>query len=461
MKPRFEWVLMVMMVALLAGPGCGDSGGTTPDAGKEGGGPDSTIDVGVPDLTVDTTVVPDGPPPETNMGEGCSASSECKAGSPDCVLIDTSARIGICSKKCTPDDTSTPLVNEDDCPNGFVCGEFRFTSGTNFNYCLKKCTPSLTQNPCPASSKTSCDPASTRFSGLDQTVCWFLACTADTDCPVMTAQTCTTNADCSSVASDAFCENRVCARPGKCSPGGICAPHTLGKANAKPGDPCTSDLDCANNGFCLTQDDTAGLGPAYRNGYCTVRSCAFAQALPEFACPTGSTCHNLFFGGLCHKTCDPATASDCRNGTADQGGDYECYAWNNLSISGINVTTEPVCQNAPSQTCDGLGTQLDCTSLAPQGNPQNMGCRDRNTGVTKTQLRDPTGVCLDDTPSGTFQAAPDGGMDTGVDATPDTGADAGVDTAPDTTTDTTTDTTGDTSVDTTSSDTTVDGTNAG
>ena len=73
-----------------------------------------------------------------------------------------------------------------------------------------------------------------------------------------------------------------------------------------------------------------------------------------------------------------------------------------------------------------MGTKLDCSSLADQGNPTNMKCRDRVSGVLKTDQADPTGICLDDTASGTFGPAPDGGMppDVGVPdlATPDAGA---------------------------------------
>ena len=72
-----------------------------------------------------------------------------------------------------------------------------------------------------------------------------------------------------------------------------------------------------------------------------------------------------------------------------------------------------------------MGTKLDCSSLGDQGNPTNMKCRDRFTGLNKSDQADPTGICLDDTASGSFDPAPDGGTPSDV-GVPDVGVpDAG------------------------------------
>lgn len=414
----------VLTGLLLVAAGCSDD-----DKPKDSGLVDvSQLDMGA-DVEVPDTLAPDLPPADHNMGEGCKTNSDCKTGSPDCLVLSKAEGIGICSKTCTPDNPDTPLINEDDCPTDFVCASFNYTTAT-YNYCLKTCTPSMTTNPCPASSKQTCHPVSTRFTDLDQPVCWYLACKDGKDCPVMSATTCSIDADCTSVGADAFCESGECARPGKCNTtSGLCAPHTLGKAGSKVGDPCTSDFDCPNAGTCFpATSDSTTIGTLWANGYCTISGCA-AASLTDFACPTGSACNHLYYGGICAKTCKLDDASTCRNNPADKGGDYECYAWDNLVVGGgIQVTSEPVCMSAASQECD-MGASLSCATLGDQSdqanpNPTNMSCRNRFTGVATTQT-DPAGVCLDNTASGPFAPAPDGGT------TPDAMVPADGGTAPD------------------------------
>lgn len=429
MKRLLGTIALGFVLALSAG--CSDDSGTKPDAGRDGGadkGPAKDL-APKPDVTL-----------EDNTGEGCvPGSNVCKPGSPTCIIYDDKTQKGICSRECTPDDSQTPLLNEDDCGAGKVCASFRFGNDQVFNFCVLRCEVSLTKNPCPASSGQTCAPNSTQFSDLDQTVCWFGACKDGKDCAVTTATTCKNDTDCASAGAGAFCQTGLCNLPGNCSAGGICGPHTHGKTDAKVGASCTSDLDCPNAGFCLRERD------GYPNGYCTVRSCS--TGLPEFACPTGSTCHRLFYGGLCHISCDQTDASSCRGNAADKGGDYECYAWNNLTIGSGAVSDTPVCTVTTSQSCDSLGTSLDCTSLGDQANGTNMTCRNPKTNAVLSSLRDPKGICLDDTASGPFAGAADAGVpdqgtpDVGVpdqgtpDAgvpdqatpTPDQGAEQGVD----------------------------------
>ena len=424
---RTGMLVGTLLLALgLALGGCSDDG----DEGKDGGikldkgadmGNDATPDKSTEDQKVTADIKPDALN-VGNMGQGCTKSSECTGAADRCLTMSKEKGASVCSKYCTKDNSKTPLVNEDDCPTGFICSDIKMTDGTSKNYCFQKCTPSFTKNPCPASSKLSCSPSSTRYGGTAQAVCFYSACTSNKDCPIWTQTKCVIDLECASVNKDAFCLSGNCARPGSCKPGGICGPHTLGKSTAKVGDPCKSDLDCMNNGICLEESNsyTGSIGPAFRNGYCVVRYCQWPTELKDFACPTGSACNNLYYGGYCFKSCNPAKADHCRNNAADNGGDYECYDWTNWTVSGVKMVKEPICINASTQTCDSLGSS-SCDSLGDTTNSTKMRCQDRYTGKDKTNKKDPMGICLDNTASGKFlTAAPDGGY-------PDTGApDAGV-----------------------------------
>ena len=317
-------------------------------------------------------------------------------------------------------------MDEDSCPKpGYKCATFRYSGGTNYYYCLKTCDPSLTKNPCDAKSNTTCHPRSTQWSGsLNSAVCIWPKCNNNKDCPVSLKKTCSKDADCAGEGTGAFCyTSGQCALPGNCTAGGICGKHTHGKATAKVGDACKDDKDCPANGTCFTESSTTSgaIGVANRNGYCAITYCSFSKKVSDFACDSGSSCH-----GLCFKKCDLKKATDCRGNAKDKGGDYECYAWNNISVGGSAVSASPLCQSAASITCDFFGTAstVDCTSLGMQNNPTKMGCRDRYTGKAMAKKTDPTGVCLDETASGSFTTTTaDSGttpMDSGT-TTPDAG----------------------------------------
>jgi hypothetical protein len=378
--------------------GCSSSP-ATPD-----GPPDASVDLPAADRARDATR-PDLAPPSFNMGEGCKDESQCGKDSPLCALMDTTLKLGLCTTTCTPDNFNT-TANEDTCPQGFVCGIFPVSGKKPEYYCLKKCTPNLDTNPCPASSGRACNFVSSKYTQtIGVAACLHPACKNDKDCPVESSTSCTAGASCSALGADAFCDGSYCARPGKCRPGGLCGPHTQGNSAAKVSDPCQSDLDCAGNGYCLREEKNLFGNPHYHNGYCTVPGCIFEKDVPEYACPAGSTCMRLFNGGLCEKICDPAKAEDCRGYAKDQGGDYDCYGYNTIMLDGkVLASDAPVCASAPGVTCTSLGSTLDCTYLAPtKANPQNMVCRDGKTGAIKTNPKDPSGVCLDDTASGAFQ----------------------------------------------------------
>jgi hypothetical protein len=410
-----SWAILLALGLLAAG--CGE------DTEKDGAvPPDTSTDLPEPDLTPDIRPGTD-MKLETNFGEGCTGSSDCKPGSPVCLTISRSLGTSTCSKYCTVDDRSTPLVNEDDCPTGLICAQLSMSSGGTKNFCLKLCTPSSTKNPCPASSKTTCSPYSSRYGGINQAVCFYAACTTDKDCPVWGDTTCTANLECSKYGSNAYCNDGNCAVPGKCdTTSGLCTTHVgVGKKTAKIGDPCDSDLDCAEDGRCIkASSQHPYIGTLFPGGYCSKRGCMFGKEITEYACPSGSTCNLLWYGGYCFKTCSMKTASDCRGQTMDKGGDYECYDWTNWTSGGVKYVDQSICYETARQRCSSINSSAGCASLGDSKNTTNMICRDRYTGAKKANPKDPFGVCLDNTASGTFRTtAPDGGYpsyDSGVDA---------------------------------------------
>ena len=129
------------------------------------------------------------------------------------------------AKNCVLDDPNTKFENEEKCGEGFKCADLG--DQQPFLRCLKKCTPSLTANPCPAKSKTACNPTSARFTDTGEAVCFYLACEKNEDCPVYAVKACGATPECSSVGADAFCDvdAQTCARPGNCTPGGLCGPR--------------------------------------------------------------------------------------------------------------------------------------------------------------------------------------------------------------------------------------------
>lgn len=389
--PFARWLTPALALSgALALAGCKDDPATEPvDAGpdlSDGRQADST--------RPDSGPKPDAPLPNFNMGEACQGAADCKKDSPDCITLDQEKGVKVCSKQCY----------NTDCPDGYACSFFK-VSGQTVGYCLKKCTPSLTVNTCPKSSKQNCHPLSVRNTDKeDVTVCLFAACTSDKDCPIYSNIPCNNDGQCTSLGTGAFCHEAECALPGKCAASGICGPHTRGKDTAKVGDPCETDFDCPGNGACLPQEDK--VPPLsltwYRNGYCTVGLCNWSKEIPEFACPTGSTCNRLYAGGMCMKSCSLSQAGDCRGYSKDKGGDYECLRLDRVVMDGKPLTSGPVCSTAPAWACSSQYSSVNCPELGDATNSTKMSCRDPVTGAVKTDPKDPSGICLDDTASGAF-----------------------------------------------------------
>jgi hypothetical protein len=405
---------VVMMLVLAAGCGGRTVLGGPPDRGgpRDLGPPDLPLreagpwwpDRGVPPL-VDWGPVPDKALPcPMSIGDVCTPSGGC-CGGLSCVGLSTG--IWVCTQSCKPDDPATPLVNEDDCPNmvEHICATIDYP-GTS-SYCLRKCAPTAGIATCPPG--IACHPRSAVMSSYTQTaVCAFPACASSQDCPVYRSEPCTAGgAECSGLSASTFCalepgaSDGTCALPGICDPiSGLCTPHAHGKSGAKVGDPCQDDRDCAGNMRC-ERESGAGIAIHARNGYCVIEGCTFASTLITSACPPGSTCNHLYPGGECFKTCSLTTAADCRGLAADKHGDYDCYAWNNLSASGLPLADEPTCEPADSYPCTFWGSSsLDCEALGLiPNNPTQMACRDRVTGAA-LPAHSPGGFCLDTTASG-------------------------------------------------------------
>lgn len=416
---RLRRLSMVALAAAWFGlVGCSDDTDPKVDGAVDAAADQLVEDVGpelaVPDSTPDS--------PQNVMGHGCTKKSECGGDAPDCLVVSNAKQAGFCTSSCTPDDSTTPLINEDNCPKNFYCSGIQMTSGTESYYCLQECVPSTTTNPC-LSKKISCHPTSSRYIKPNQAVCFYTACENDKDCPVWSLTACQKDTDCTSVGTGAFCDDNFCAMPGKCMPSGLCGKHPgVGKATAKVGDPCKSDLDCAENGRCLGEDtkNEGGFGVGWRNGYCVVRGCMFSDKLPDFDCGPGAVCNYSYYGGYCFKECALNDAKGCRDYSGDKGGDYECYDWTGWTTSGVKMALKPMCMEASGQTCDSVNSTNGCAAIGDSTNSTNMKCRDRYTGKSKSNPKDPSGICLDDTASGIFDTTgPDGGVTTPDAGTPD------------------------------------------
>jgi hypothetical protein len=392
---------------------------------------------------------------EPSLGKVCTADTDCGGGAAPNKCLGTSDTGGVCVCDCTPDDSSTPLVNEDSCPNLSAngCGTITYTSGASGNLCFKFCKPTLGTNTC--QGKIACSPRSGANVGIfDKAVCLFPGCTKDSDCPVATSTKCDPVAKTGCPAGEECLAtwtgstDGVCAKPGKCdTASSLCdvKPASLSKATAKVGDICKDDTECAANQGCFSETDlsqvclakdsagactkklaksgaactkdeeccssgcTSGkceagrpCGVMNRSGYCITSGCGFASSLTKFACDAGSTCNSLFSGGICFKKCDLTKAGECRGNANDLWGDYECRGWDALSLGGVAIAAVPTCEPGMTTACDVFGTsgQLSCASLGDKTNSTKMSCRTLGNKAT-TDKYDSSGFCFDDTASGT------------------------------------------------------------
>ena len=433
--------------------GTADTGGIKLDTGSTGDQGSTGLEGGAADQKTNTDAVKC---TKAIVGKACTkAGSECGSGA-TCLLTSSDGSKGVCTCTCTPDNSSTPLINEDTCPEATTtkysqCGSITLSTGKKSNFCFKKCSPTLGKNDC--TSPMYCHPRSGSAIGLyGAAYCIFSGgCTKNSECYVTNGTLCDTKTKkctgtgetCQALTSNGTAG--MCAVAGKCDvKSGICDKHTAGKSTAKVGDTCKSDKDCAGTQSCFIEfDETKYLAAAgkscksdsdccsgscvsgtcatgapcrvrNRNGYCITSGCTFAKTLTIAKCDAGSVCNSLYSGGICQKTCDMTkkgtAANSCRgndatSGTATKGdflGDYECRGWNNLSISGTAIVSKPVCDFGNQMKCDMLkNSSLDCSSVgAGTSNSTKMSCRGEKDNKNKSTKYDATGLCLDDTPAG-------------------------------------------------------------
>ncbi len=389
------------------------------------------------------------------VGKKCTKEGKECGDANTCLL--TSEKAGICTCICTPDDSKTPLVNEDTCPGqpGIMCGPrtIEVTSGgkkSKANFCWKLCTPQLGKNSC--NSPFVCHPASGAQWGLyGKAVCYYstadYGCANNDGCQVTTGAKCTVSKkDCATgskcVPWTSSGDKGICVKAGVCdTASGLCKPQKTGKT-AKVGDPCKGDVDCGDNMGCQIEYDQAlDLGKVVagktcksnsdccsgsctsgvcdkgepctlqnRNGYCSVSDCSFSKTLPHAVCPTGSLCNGLYNTGICQKSCKLDDKKGCRGYAKDKMGDYECRSWNALATSAGAIAKGPVCDFGAVVTCSwlkppaGSTSTLSCAALGTytgttNDNKTKMSCRDL-TNTVLTDKYSKAGWCFDDTAAG-------------------------------------------------------------
>jgi hypothetical protein len=330
-----------------------------------------------------------------------------------CVISDAVNNRGVCACPCSKDENS-PCGDA----AAFACGRI-VHEGTTYDLCFRRCKPAYGSNSC--TKPLVCSPTSGGLANVrGVALCLRHGCTDNDQCPVYTSQGCKDHTDCSP-GDSCSAWYKVCTTAGVCDlASGLCKEHNQGSAVTKIGNPCAGDTDCLDNMTCLMEsarphklqpgatcsanadccnlDCESGVcsqNPCivdYRNGYCTIQGCAFASAAFPRHCPPGSTCNHVYTGGACQRICDLNSTTECRGYSADRFGDYECRAWNNLTLDGKSYADQPVCDFGTRMSCS-----IDCADLGLNGNPTNMRCRSLQ-GKDLPQ-KDPGGYCLDDTSS--------------------------------------------------------------
>lgn len=434
---RFAYGFVAIAAAFAFTACSDDDNNTTPDGGPD---PDGTIILKEGGTGNEASVTPDqGPQCDATMiGKPCNPTANDCGNAAICLPFDDTT--GICTCECMPDDPNTPLIVEDNCPDQAynTCGTVPLADGSDIGLCLKKCDPKIGANDC--QSPISCHPMSGLEVGIyDSPVCLFPGCDADDQCQVLSSEECKTDGTVACTDTTAKCLPReeggldgLCVLPGKCDlTSGNCGPRENNfNADAKIGDPCQDDTECGATMACERETDMADYGVATgpctengdccsgrcdattgqcqpgtcsihsRNGYCYQQFCAF-DSLTEFACPTGSICNKFYSVGLCQKSCTLDDASSCRGVTGDLNGDFECRSYNNFNQF-FESADGPTCDWGDMVDCTVFGiTDINCSFFGlGAGNDTNMRCLGLD-GADKTDPRDSTGFCLDDTASGT------------------------------------------------------------
>ncbi len=232
---------------------------------------------------------------------------------------------GFCADGCDASRLNDPCGPCAACNNSALAGAVRvplavysteYGSAGNTGICRPHCTPSRTDTGCPRPGYT-CD--------LETLTC-MEACTDDTQCQ-MTLQDVTGDGNPDFVDLGA-------SYPGYCdSVTGRCRLH--GTPGARPGDPCTQDAQCPDDGLCVR---AAGAD----SGVCTRLGCT----APGFECGSGESCdqRNLGAGQSgCLAGCQVGAEDGTPAMLGTGGGNPQCdpsqaCVWNGSSMPGDAVT---------------------------------------------------------------------------------------------------------------------------
>lgn len=177
--------------------------------------------------------------------------------------------------------------------------------------------------------------------------------------------------------------------PGTCNmTTGRC--EVMGTAGAAPGDPCTEDSDCEDNGLCLT-------GDAWPGGYCARIGCLWSG----FECADGAVCDNRNLGvNICMQGCTVGAEPDADAlGVAGNGAgcaDGFMCSWD--GTHGPTDTLNGACLpgNYNDVTVPNVAmacqTAEDCYS--PYGGGRCLWGTDESEGLRMTGDRVGSGMCV-------------------------------------------------------------------
>jgi len=229
---------------------------------------------------------------------------------------------GSCGDPCNANLRTDVCGECGECVDSFNAGNIRLPiyfltttlEGPDLGVCRAPCTPSATATGCSRSGYT-CD--------LETATCTE-ACVSDTQCQIsyedLDGDGLRELVD-HGEGSGAYCDSVT----GRC--------RTRGIAGVMPGDPCTEDGECMEDGVCLR-------GPDYPDGYCTRLGCRHGA----FECPSGSTCdvRNL---GTDTSGCLESCTVGAEDGTpavmgSSAGGSPGCARGSRCSWDGVSEGTD-------------------------------------------------------------------------------------------------------------------------
>lgn len=117
---------------------------------------------------------------------------------------------------------------------------------------------------------------------------------------------------------------------------GLC--ETMGRAGATAGDDCVTDLDCEDDGLCLS-GDLPETPATLRDGYCIRLGCNET----DLACQDGDVCTQSLFGlpgGVCMQGCVVGSETTAAQISGSGGGNPGCEAGEACLWDGVHGATD-------------------------------------------------------------------------------------------------------------------------